>query len=98
MRVRAVLAGLGIGVGLLLGAAPAVLADQAPPTTSSTSSTVKPPTSEPTTSSSRPAPPSVSRTSTKPLTTKAPNAPVAVKVKPKGAPETGGGGTASVRS
>jgi hypothetical protein len=97
MRVRAVLAGLAIGAGLLLGAAPAVFADQAPPTTSSSASTVKPPTSEPTTSSSKPAPPTVSKTSTKPAAT-LPQAPVAVKVKPKGAPETGGGGTASVWS
>jgi len=96
MRVRAVLAGLAIGAGLLLGAAPAVLADQAPPTTSSSASTMKPPPSEPTTSS-KTAPPTVSKTSSKPATT-LPQAPVAVKVKPKGAPETGGGGTASVWS
>jgi hypothetical protein len=96
MRVRAVLAGLAIGAGLLLGAAPAVLADQAPPTTSSSASTVKPPTSEPTTSS-KPAPPTVSKTTSRPAAT-LPQAPVAVKVKPKGAPETGGGGTASVWS
>ncbi|TCO65577.1 hypothetical protein [Actinocrispum wychmicini] len=84
MRIRSVLAGVLVGAGVLLLGAPAVLADQQPKAPSTEAPTVAK------------APPKASPTpaTTKPTT---PPKPVAVIVKPKGAPETGGGGTQSER-
>jgi hypothetical protein len=86
MRIRSALTGLVLGAGVLLLGAPAALAQpSSAPTTSTTAPAPLPRVTE-----APPTAPTKMRQS--PLPTVRP-APVGVAVKPKGAAETGGGGT-----
>lgn len=82
MRIRSTLTGLAVAAGVLLLGAPAVLAQSTQPSTPTSMSTTSP----------APADGRLTVPTVAPTKTRAPEKPQVVK--PRGAAETGGGGTA----